>query len=193
MSKVYFTTLESAFAKELAALLEKEHFCIVTKPEPGIEFFIDTTDAFVEGDDKKVGDGIDMAAAALAYRKNVCEPLAKLEQVLPWMVGKKRICFINSVKSSINYSTEVSGFGHNMAKAALNLIVSLTKNGLIPRGFTFRLFDPMTGQVEAGKAARTACGYFLRDRFFDDPTDGLDRNDELNVIVRDALGREVPW
>lgn len=193
MSKIYFTSLESEFAKALAEVFEAEHFEIVTEPGPGIEYFIDTTDAYVEGDDKKVGEGIDMAAAALAYRKNVCEPLAKLEKVLPWMVGKKRICFLNTVKSSINLSEETAGFGHNMSKAAINLILSLTKNGLIKRGYTFRLFDPMAGQVDAMRAARVACGYFMRDRFCDDPTDGLGRVDEENLIVRDALGREIPW
>ena len=88
MSKVYFTTLESEFAKELSAIYAKEGFEVVTEPGSGIEYFIDTTDAYVEGDDKKVGEGISMAAAAEAYRKNVCEPLAKLEAVIPWMTGK---------------------------------------------------------------------------------------------------------
>lgn len=193
MSKVYFTALESEFAAELAKVFEAQGFEVVSEPGPGIEYFIDTTDAYVEGDDKKVGEGIDMAAAAHAYRKNVCEPLAKLEAVIPWMTGKKRICFINSIKSSISWSEETAGFGHNMSKASINLILVLTKNGLIKRGFTFRLFDPMAGQVEADRAARVGFGYFTRDRFFDDPTDGLDRFDEENLIVRDALGREIPW
>ena len=80
-----------------------------------------------------------------------------------------------------------------MSKASINLIMCLTKNGLIKRGFTFRLFDPMAGQVAADLAARSGYGYITRDRFFDDPTDGLDRFDEENLIVRDALGREIPW
>lgn len=193
MSKVYFTTLESEFAKELSAIYAKEGFEVVTEPGPGIEYFVDTTDAYVEGDDKKVGQGVSMEAAAEAYRKNVCEPLMKLEKVIPWMTGKKRIVFINSRKSSISLSEETAGFGHNMSKASINLIMCLTKNGLIKRGYTFRLFDPMAGQVAADLAARSGYGYITRDRFFDDPTDGLDRFDEENLIVRDALGREIPW
>lgn len=193
MNKVYFSSLQSEFAKALAELFAARGYEITTQAGPGIEYFIDATDACVEGDDKRVGEGIDMAAAALAYRKNVCEPLAKLEQVIPWMVGKKRICFMNSAKASINSSAETAGFGRNMSKAAINLILVLTKNGLIARGFTFRLFDPMPCEMAADKAARSALGYFTRDRFFDDPTDGLDRADEENLIVRDALGREIPW
>lgn len=193
MSKVYISSLDSAFAKALSKLFAEQDFEIVTEPVDGIEYFIDVTDAYIEGDDKKVGEGINMAAAAMAYRKNICEPIANLEKALPAMVGKKRICFLNSVKASINYSEETSGFGHNMSKAALNLILVLTKNGLIRDGFTFRLFDPLDGKVSPENAAKVALGYFMRDRFFDDPADGIGRNDELNLIVRDALGREIPW
>lgn len=193
MSKVYISFLEGVFAKELARLFGEQGFEIVTEPEDGIEYFIDVTDAFIPGDDKKVGEGIDAAAAAEAYRRNVCEPISRLEKALPGMVGKKRICFLNSSKASINASTETAGFGHHMSKAALNLILVLTKNGLLERGFTFRLFDPMEGTVAPDMAAGNACGYFIRDRFTDDPADGLGRNDECNLVLRNALGREIPW
>ena len=193
MSKVYITKKTSEFALALAQLFEKNGHEVVFEPQAGVEYFIDVTDETVAGDDKRIGEGLDAEAAALAYRKNVCEPIALLEKVLPDMVGKKRICFINSRKSSISLSEETAGFGHNMSKASINLIMCLTKNGMIKRGFTFRLFDPMAGQVAADLAARSGFGYFTRDRFFDDPTDGLDRFDEENLIVRDALGREIPW
>lgn len=193
MDKVYVSSLESEFAKQLALLFQKQGYEIVSKPVEGIEYFIDVTDAYIPGDDKKVGDGIDTKAAVEAYRKNVCEPLACLEKALPGMVGKKRICFLNNGKASINWSTETMGFGHHMSKAALNLIMVLTKNGLLQQGFTFRLFDPMFGQVTPEKAARAACSYFMRDRFSDDSADGVFRNDEQNLILRDAMGREIPW
>ncbi|MBR6165223.1 MAG: hypothetical protein IKQ45_04785 [Clostridia bacterium] len=193
MGKVYISSLETPFAEKLAALFEKDGYKICTVPEPGIEYFIDVTDEEVPGDDRKAGEGIDADAAAEAYRKNVCEPLARLSEALPGMVGRKRICFLNSVKSSINLSTETSGYGHNMSRAALNLILVLSKNGLAEKGYTFRLFDPLAGTVPPGLAAHSAMGYFTRDRFADDEWDGLGRNDELNLVVRDALGRELPW
>lgn len=193
MGKVYISSLETLFAERLAALFEQEGYVICTRPEAGIEYFIDVTDADVPGDDRRAGEGIDAAAAAEAYRKNVCEPLARLSEALPAMTGRKRICFLNSVRASVNRSTEVSGYGHNMSRAALNLILVLSKNGLAGKGYTFRLFDPLEGTVPPELAARSAAGYFMRDRFTDDPWDGLGRNDELNLVVRDALGREVPW
>lgn len=193
MSKVYISSLETPFAEKLAELFVKEGYEICAAPEAGIEYFIDVTDAAVPGDDKKAGEGIDAAAAAEAYRKNVCEPLARLSEALPGMVGRKRICFLNSVRSSINLSTETSGYGRNMSRAALNLILVLSKNGLVEEGYTFRLFDPLEGTVPPELAANSAMGYFTRDRFVDDEWDGLGRNDELNLIIRDALGRELPW
>ena len=191
MSKVYITSQESEFAKELAALFAQKGHEVITEPADGVEYFIDVTDAAVAGDDKRVGDGLDAAAMAEAYRKNVCEPIAKLEKVLPGMVGKKRICFINSIHASVNWSQDTAGYGHNMSKAALNQILVLTKNGLIEEGFTFRLFDPMAGRVAAKAAAGSAYVYFTRDRFSDG--DNLFRMDERNLVVRDALGREIPW
>ena len=191
MSKVYITSLQSEFAKELAALFAQKGYEVTAEPADGVEYFIDVTDAAVAGDDKRVGDGLDAAAMAEAYRKNVCEPIAKLEKVLPGMVGKKRICFINSVRASVNWSEEICGYGHNMSKAALNQILVLTKNGLIEEGFTFRLFDPLNGKVCAKNSAGSAYVYFTRDRFSDG--DNLFRMDERNLVVRDALGREIPW
>ena len=193
MSRVYLSRLDTAFAKELAALFEAEGFEIVTEPGEGIEYFIDLTDATVAGDDRRVGEGVDPAAAQEAYRRNVREPLEKLSAALPGMVGKKRICFLNDARSSINRSTETTGYGHNMSRAALNMILTLGKIRLSGQGYTFRLFDPLEGEVPPERAARTAMGYFTRDRFRDDEWDQINRNDELNLVIRDALGRELPF
>lgn len=192
MKKVYFTRIGKDFECALASLFEKEGYEVTLEPEEGIELFIDTTDDAVIGDDRAVGEGIDIEAAAEAYRKNVCEPLYKLEKVLPFMTGKKRICFVNTKSASINYSEETRGYGHYMAKAALNQILTITKNGLIEKGFTFRLFDPLGGELSPEKAAGSAFVYFTRDRFNDGPNNRF-REDERNLIVRDALGREIPW
>ena len=51
----------------------------------------------------------------------------------------------------------------------------------------------MTGDYPAEKAAASAFVYFTRDRFWDDSDDSKFRQDERNLIIRDALGREIPW
>lgn len=192
MPNVFFTCLDDDFSRALAELFTKNGYNVTTELMPEIEYFIDTRDYWDPDDNRSVGDGVDMEAAARSYHENVCVPLAKLETVMPNMVGKHRICFLNSRNSSINYSTAVTGFGHNMSKAAMNQILVLSKNGLLSKGYTFRLFDPLKGELAPEKAAASAFVYFTRDRYNDGP-DNLFRNDENNLVVRDALGREIPW
>ena len=192
MNKVYFTSLESDFAKALAKRFEENGFEVTTETGINIEYFIDTTDFRPEGDDRALGEGILPEAGIRSYEKNVCEPIDKLDQCFYYMVGKKRICFLSSKESSISLSEETRGYGHHMAKAALHQILTITKNGLIERGFTFRLFDPLSGEYPAEKAADSAFVYFTRDRYIDNDVD-KSREDERNLILRDAKGREIPW
>ena len=192
MNKAYFTSLQSDFAKTLAEIFKENGFEVTTETGVNIEYFIDTTDYIAPGDDKAVGEGISAEAGLESYRKNVCEPLDKLDSCFYYMVGKKRICFLSSKASSISMSEETRGYGHNMAKAALHNILTITKNGLIERGFTFRLFDPLTGEYPPELAAKSAYVYFTRDRYFDND-DNKSREDERNLILRDAKGREIPW
>lgn len=191
-NKVFFTDLSGEFAQALAKCFEADGFEITTEIGVNIEYFIDTTDFHPAGDDKKVGEGILAEAGREAFMKNVCEPIDLLDRCFYYMVGKKRICFLSSSASSISMSQETAGFGHNMAKAALHQILTITKNGLIERGFTFRLFDPLTGEYPPEKAAASAFVYFTRDRYIDNDDD-KSREDERNLLLRDAKGREIPW
>ena len=186
---IYFTHIDSVFSRALANLFESGGDTVTTDPAASADFFIDTTDYRDPDDCRALGEGVDGEAIFRAFRADVTEPLALLEKVLPNMTGKKRICFLTTRDASINQSTAVSGFGRNMAKAALHQVLTITKNGLRDKGFTFRLFDPMDGEIPPEKAAATAYGYFLRDRF----EEGPGRDDEKNLIIRDALGREIPW
>ena len=191
MSKVYISSLESPFANELSRLFENDGFTVVTEPEEGLEFFIDVTECRLPEDNKAVGAGIDPKVLDLAYQENVCKPLAALEKAFSTMEGRKRICFLSSVDASVNYSEKIQGYGYSMSKAALHNILTITKNTWLPEGYTFRLFDPMTGKYCPKKAAAAAYRYFTTGRYLDD--DDYDRYDEKNLLLRDALGREIPW
>ena len=192
MYSAYFTTLDNDFAKALAALFEKNGFPVVTELQTGIEIFIDTTDFSPADDDRALGEGLSEEAGMEAYEKNVNEPIAKLQNAILFLSGRRRVCFLSSKASSIQYSEATTGFARNMAKAALHQILTITKNTLISRGYTFRLFDPMTGEVPVEQAAAAAFVYFTRDRYIDGPTEPT-RDDELNLLLRDAKGREIPW
>ena len=189
---IFFTHIDSDFSRALAALFEERGDSVTTDPALPADFFIDTTDLRDPDDCRAAGDCIDAEAALRSFRANVTEPLALLEQVLPRMTGKRRICFLTTRGASVNWSAETTGYGRNMAKAALHQILTVTKNGLREEGYTFRLFDPMTGEIPPEKAAASAYVYFTRGRFDDGP-DNPSRDDENSLVIRDALGREIPW
>lgn len=191
MSKVYISSLESTFGKELAAQFEKNGYTVVTEPEEGLEYFIDVTDCRLPEDNKTVGSGIDPKVLEKAYEENVCKPLKALEKAFPGMTGVRRICFLSSADASVNASEKIAGYGYSMSKGALHNILTITKNTWLPKGYTFRLFDPMTGSYCPVKAAAAAYRYFTNGRYLDD--DDYDRDDEKNLIIRNALGKEVPW
>ena len=189
---IFFTEIESSFSRALAGFFTANGDTVTFDPAVSADFFIDTTDCRDPGDDRAAGDGIDAEAAVQSFRANVSEPLALLSQVLPRMRGKRRVCFLTTRDASVNWSTATTGYGRNMAKAALHQILTISKNGLREKGFTFRLFDPMTGEVPPEKAAASAYACFTRDRFDDGPGKP-ERDDENNLVIRDALGREIPW
>ncbi len=189
---IFFTETDSPFSRALAAFFTANGDTVTSDPAVSADFFIDTTDFRDPGDNRTAGNGIDAEAVMRSFRANVSEPLALLSQVLPRMRGKRRVCFLTTRDASVNWSAAATGYGRNMAKAAIHQILTVTKNGLREKGFTFRLFDPMTGEVPPEKAAASACAYFTRDRFDDGPG-RPDRDDENNLVIRDALGREIPW
>ena len=193
---IFFTEIESPFSRALAGFFTANGDTVTSDPAVSADFFIDTTDCRDPGDNCAVGDGIDAEAAVRSFRANISEPLDLLSQVLPRMRGKRRVCFLTTCDASVNWSVATTGYGRNMAKAALHQILTISKNGLREKGFTFRLFDPMTGEVPPEKAAASAYAYFTRDRFDDgwgNCPGKPERDDENNLVIRDALGREIPW
>ena len=192
MQKVYLSEEKSVFGARLASRFREAGYEVVREPAPGLSFFIDLTDESLPSDGLSVGEGIDAGAAAEAYRRNVCLPLQRLDAAFPDMTGAKRICFLASRDASVEWSRATAGYGRLMARAALYQILTITKNTWLAKGYTFRLFDPMRGEADPEKAADAAFVYFTRDRYDDGP-DNPDRNDEGNLLVRDAFGREIPW
>jgi hypothetical protein len=79
-----------------------------------------------------------------------------------------------------------------MSKAALHQFIQMTRNKLVPKGYTFRVFDPMdTSEITPEAAAESAFNYIMRRRGTEnnDPK----RDDEDNLVFRDAQGRQHSW
>jgi NAD(P)-dependent dehydrogenase (short-subunit alcohol dehydrogenase family) len=214
---VLVSCLQNDFDKKLAAAFAREGFCVFAlgdelvkdvTPLPldpyeaaaafrtqadKLDFLIDTTDFHHPDDTFTVRDGINGAIIEQVYRRNVLRPMAVLEAFLPLLdAGEgKRLFYLTRAEASINETRRTDHFGYNMGKAALHQFLQMTRNKLAPKGYTFRAFDPMDGKVAPEAAAESAYTYITRRRGTEnnDPK----RDDEDNLVFRDALGRQHCW
>ena len=211
------TCLEKDFGGKLAEIFAREGykvFAIGDKPLEGItllpldaneaaaalngqadrlDFLLDTTDARSPVDTFTIRDGLDAAVIESVYRKNVLRSMSLLEAFLPLLDKgeSKRLFWLTSAEASINETLCTNQFGYNMSKAALHQFIQMTRNKLAPNGYTFRVFDPMESEVSPIAAAESAYNYITRRRGTEnnDPN----RDDEENLVFRDAQGRQHSW
>lgn len=171
--------------KEAAAALQKE--------EGKIDIYIDTSDERSPQDVFNVRSGLNEQVIKELYDANVTRPLAMLEAFFPLLeAGEgKRICYLTSAEASINETQETDGYGYKMAKAALHNFLQITRNVLAPKGFSMRAFDPCLTVISAEMSAEAAYNYFTRRRGIE--RGDAQRDDEGNLVLRDAFGRQHTW
>jgi NAD(P)-dependent dehydrogenase (short-subunit alcohol dehydrogenase family) len=206
---VLITALTKDFDKKLAAVFAREGYKVfaignekidgVTLLAPDlntlqsscIDIYIDVTDERSEADNFNVRDGINDDVMRELYEANVIRPMAMLEKFFPFLEkGKgKRLCYLTSTEASINETRGTDGYGYKMAKAGLHNFLQITRNVLAPKGYTLRVFDPCLKPDEI--SAQAAFNYFTRRRGIErgDPQ----RDDEGNLVFRDAYGRQHSW
>jgi NAD(P)-dependent dehydrogenase (short-subunit alcohol dehydrogenase family) len=157
-----------------------------------LDFLVDTTDFLHPQDSFTVRDGIDGAVVEHVFRQNVLRSMALLEAFLPLLdEGEaKRLFYLTRAEASINETRRMDHFGYNMSKAALHQFIQMTRNKLAPKGYTFRVFDPMD-IVPPEAAAESAYNYITRRRGIEgnNPL----RDDEENLVFRDAQARQHAW
>jgi NAD(P)-dependent dehydrogenase (short-subunit alcohol dehydrogenase family) len=211
------TCSDSAFGKILATVFAREGFRVfalgknpienvtllpldphealesLRKKTGKLDYLLDTTDVRSPKDTFTVRDGIDYAVVEQVYRENILASMAFLEAFLPLLdQGEgKRLFYLTSAEASINETRRIDHFAYNMSKAALHQFIQMTRNKLAPKGYTFRVFDPMEGELSPEAAAESAYNYITRRRGTEN-NDPL-RDDENNLVFRDALGRQHSW
>jgi len=211
------TSLNTVFGEKLAAIFAREGFQVFALGDKQIEkvtllpadpyeaaaalknktdkldFLLDTTDVCSPKDIFTVRDGIDTEVIEQAYRQNVLTSMALLEAFLPLLdKGEgKRLFYLTCAEASINETRRIDHFAYNMSKAALHQFIQMTRNKLAPKGYTFRVFDPMDKEISPEAAAESAYNYITRRRGTEnhDPL----RDDEDNLVFRDAEGRQHSW
>jgi len=181
----------------------KEAAAAVQKDSGFIDIYIDVSNESDLSDNFNVRTGINEKVIHDLYDANVTRPMAMLEAFLPLLEagGGKRLCYLTSAAASINETRDTEGLGYKMAKAALHNFLQITRNALAPKGYTIRAFDPCLADTPRGRevsapltatlSARAAFNYFTRRRGMerDDPN----RDDEENLVFRDAWGRQHSW
>jgi len=218
MKKIALVTcLETDFDKTLASIFASEEFDVFAmgnklienvtllpldpykaaaelKEKAGkLDYLLDTTDVYYSKDVFTIRDGIDRETIEKTYRKNVLASMALLEAFLPLLdQGEgKRLFYLTRASASINETRSVNHFAYNMSKAALHQFIQMTRNKLASKGYTFRVFDPLDGEISSEESAAGAYNYIIRRRGTEnhDPL----RDDEENLVFRDALGRQHSW
>ena len=177
---------------ELLPVDEREAAAVLTKKAGKLDFLLDTTDHREPNDSFSVRDGIDGAVIESVFRKNVLRSMALLEAFLPLldMGSAKRLFYLTDAGASINETRYTNRFGYNMSKAALHQFLQMARNKLAPSGYTFRVFDPVE-EMPPEASAESAYNYITRRRGTEnhDPL----RDDEENLVFRDAYGRQHSW
>ena len=183
-------TLLSSDLEKAAEQIEKEG--------GHIDIYIDVSDERSPSDNFDVRTGIDDNVMRKLFDANAIRPMKLLEVFHPLIeAGEiKRLCYLTSAEASINESNDNKGYAYKMAKAGLHNFLQITRNVLAPKGYTIRAFDPCTEGAEREKisakaSAQAAMNYFSRNRGVErgDPN----RDDETNLVFRDAFGRQHSW
>jgi NADP-dependent 3-hydroxy acid dehydrogenase YdfG len=214
---VLITDLKKDFSKKLAAVFAQNDYKVYAMGEEQIknvtllpydpkeaastlqsdkgtlDIYIDTTDERSSKDNFDVRSGIDEKVIRELFDANVVHPMAMLEAFLPLLeAGEgKRLCYLTSAEASLNETRGTNGYGYKMAKAALHNFLQITRNAFAPKGYTMRVFDPLYSEVVPELSTQAAFNYFTRRRGIE----GTDerRDDEGNLVFRDAYGRHHPW
>ncbi|MCL2365254.1 MAG: hypothetical protein FWC71_11415 [Defluviitaleaceae bacterium] len=203
MQTILFSALPTDFERKLAGIFAKEDFRVVVaegdegwqtlQPGEAVDIFIDTTDVRLPEDGFTLLDGVRADVIERTFRKNVLHSMQLLEKYLPNLdAGQgKRLCWLSDANASLNATRDTQGYGYNMAKAALHQFIQKVSNKLTPRGYSFRVFDPLREEVSPEAAAGAAFHYITRRRGTEnhDPR----RDDENNLTLYDAQGRAHPW
>lgn len=105
-------------------------------------------------------------------------------------MDKARLCYVNSVRSSVNRAADFSGGYDRMISAACNMAIRIMFNRLRPLGYTFRVFA--TQDTDSPREASYAAEYFMTDRSLEEEEPYI-RSDENRLVMRNMYEEEIPW
>ena len=197
MKSVLITAQKNTFDKHLKKVFTREGYEVfisgINEPVKKLDIYIDVSNKRDKNDTFSIRDGLDEKVIRSVYKSNVLRPMKLLEKYLPFLDKgcEKRLCFLSGVDASINETRDIAGYAYKTSKAAMHNLFMIAWNTLEADGYTFRVYDPLCGEVDAKAAAEGAFTYFTLKRGTEN--DDPQRNDENRLVLRDSLGREHTW
>ena len=123
------------------------------------------------------------------YEKYALGLISTINEYLPVLKegNLKRLCFLTTLRSSINHVTEAEHW-ERIVSAACNMAIRILFNRLSREGFTFRVF----GVEDFSKdSASYAVEYFMQARSLEVESDL--HSDEKRLVLRDKYEKEYAW
>lgn len=134
---------------------------------------------------------LDYEKMILEYENTAIDLLKDLSNFINKDNGKKkaRLCFVNSLASSINRVYDYSGGFERMISSASNMAIATLFNRLRPLGYSFRLYG--ASDLETAHEAHYAAEYFINNRSYEE--ESLKHSDEERLVMRNKYEEEIPW
>ncbi len=178
---VILSGADNSYMKGLATEFKKQgHNIVVGAEKADMLIFCIDPDECGQYDYKKLMHNYELYGLGLLSTINAYLPLMKEG-------GTKRLCFITTLRSSMNH---MSGNDHweRIIAASCNMAIRILFNRLAKEGFTFRVFGTEDFREDS---ASYAMDYFLQDRSLEEESDL--HSDEKRLVLRDKYEREYAW
>jgi len=189
MKTVYISGADGSLSKGLAEYLTQKGYQI-WKPGHPLDLFIYIIKPEVSNN-KSIKEPLDYVYLLKEYENTALEMLKTVSETLPTFRDKEkaRLCFINSIDSSINRANDFDGGYERIIKAACNMAIRTMFNRLRPMGYTFRVYAAY--DMDDPNEAKYAAEYFLANRSFE--KESYEHSDENRLVMRDKFEQEIPW
>ena len=190
MKRVLITGAKGKFAEALSQYFESKGYGI-WQPGDSLDMFVYII-APVSTEDESIEEAFDYDGLLQKYEDIALDMLKETSKCLNHFrdLDKARLCFVNSIQSSVNRAWDFSGGYDRMVSAACNMAIRIMFNRLRPLGYTFRVFAAQ--DINSPDEASYAAEYFITDRSLEEEEPNI-RSDENRIVMRDMYEVEIPW
>jgi hypothetical protein len=189
MKNMIISGANAGLSEDLAQYLTQKGYC-TWKPEDPLDLFIYIIKPEISIN-HSINEPLGFAHLLKEYEETALKMLKAVSEALPLFKDSEsaRICFINSINSSINRVNDFDGGYERIINAACNMAIKTMFNRLRPLGYTFRVYAAY--DIDDPNEGNYAAEYFLANRSFE--RESFEHSDENRLVMRDKYEQEIPW